>query len=683
MQRLVDLLETGGRRQDGGAGDRPAGVLRGSARRTGRASAPSGWRPRPAAGPTWSRPTRRRSTKLAGPDGAAAADDPGPGLRARAGQPRGGDRAQPGGAGAVAQRPRVGAGAGAPVRGHRAARRAAGHLRQEAVDGAQPRPRSARCASSWPASTRTRSAMPARPSRFTRDILQVQPATSCRRCGRWTALYRVDRAVARAGQTRSSASWRWPPIPAERAELMFRLGEVQEKQLGERKPAVESYRDALALDPGHAGARAALEGYLSDKKLQMTAVEALEPIYEKGEDLARLVEVLRIRLEHAKDTGKRVHAAAAGRRAGIGHGPGRGIVRCLRRGVPGGPGVDAGAHGAGGSGRQPRPLGRLVELYSEALAEQEAGARRWSASCCWWWRSATTRSWATARRRWSTSSAPRTSSPRTRRRWRRWSACTPAPSAGPTWSRPCARRPTWSARRAERERIHVQIATLFEEAIGNPDEAITAWKDVLGDNPASVMALRALDRLYQQRGMDTRAGGQPAAAAGADPGRGRHGDVARPPGAPAPGQAGGSAGRGRDLPPPARADRPRTSRPSRPWSASCPRPQQELEVAQMLEPVYRQRNDFPNLVRVLEIEARHAQETRAADRPAAGDRRRLRGRLGRSGQRLRGAGPGAGREPGRHRDPAAAGAAGARAGPAGRPGRPLRGAWSTRSATTR
>ena len=29
----------------------------------------------------------------------------------------------------------------------------------------------------------------------------------------------------------------------------------------------------------------------------------------------------------------------------------------------------------------------------------------------------------------------------------------------------------------------------------------------------------------------------------------------------------------------------------------------------MLEPIYRQRNDFPNLVRVLEIEARHAQET--------------------------------------------------------------------------
>src|SRR6202000_2898918 len=58
----------------------------------------------------------------------------------------------------------------------------------------------------------------------------------------------------------------------------------------------------------HAGARTALQAYLSsaDAKLQQSAVEVLEPIYEAGNDLARLVEVQRIKLSHEKGTAPRV-----------------------------------------------------------------------------------------------------------------------------------------------------------------------------------------------------------------------------------------------------------------------------------------------------------------------------------------------------------------------------------------
>ena len=54
----------------------------------------------------------------------------------------------------------------------------------------------------------------------------------------------------------------------------------------------------------------------------------------------------------------------------------------------------------------------------------------------------------------------------------------------------------------EREKIHAHIAAIWEEAIGNPDEAIAAWKEALGDNAGSLTALRALDRLFAQKGLD-------------------------------------------------------------------------------------------------------------------------------------------------------------------------------------
>ena len=69
-----------------------------------------------------------------------------------------------------------------------------------------------------------------------------------------------------------------------------------------------SYREALTLEPSHVGARTALQAYLSsaDPELQQAAVQELEPIYEATNDLARLVEVQRIKLSHEKKTDKRV-----------------------------------------------------------------------------------------------------------------------------------------------------------------------------------------------------------------------------------------------------------------------------------------------------------------------------------------------------------------------------------------
>ncbi len=110
------------------------------------------------------------------------------------------------------------------------------------------------------------------------------------------------------------------------AELKFRLGEVSEKHLKSPGVAVEAYQEALALDATHAGARAALETYLDDSQHQMSAVAALEPIYEAGHEVERLLQVQRIKLARETDAGFPSGPALAHRRLG-------------RRGWPSGAGV--------------------------------------------------------------------------------------------------------------------------------------------------------------------------------------------------------------------------------------------------------------------------------------------------------------------------------------------------------
>ena len=102
------------------------------------------------------------------------------------------------------------------------------------------------------------------------------------------------------------------------AELKFRRGAVLEQYLEDGAGAVASYREALEIDSSHVGARTALQAYLSnsDGELQRAAVEVLEPIYEANNDIARLVEVQRIKLGHEKKTDKRVDLLLRDRQAG-------------------------------------------------------------------------------------------------------------------------------------------------------------------------------------------------------------------------------------------------------------------------------------------------------------------------------------------------------------------------------
>ncbi len=393
------------------------------------------------------------------------------------------------------------------------------------------------------------------------------------------------------------------------AELKFRLGQVQEQQMEDPDKAIVAYRDGLSLDPAHEGSRSALEKYLLDADRQMDAVEALEPIYESLQDLGRLVQVQRIRLEHEKKLARRVALlmrigaleAALGRTdeaftayaQAFSENPSSQDVRTALEDLAGTLDkwdglVDLYDKAMGGKKKLDPILERELLLVVAVAYDEKLGQ-----------------------------------APKAVEYFRRAQEIAPQDaSALEALERLYTRTERWAdlvdtlKKKAEltadvggREQIHGRIASIWEEEIGNADEAIGAWKEVLGDNPSSVTALRALDRLYGQKGLFTELADnlQRQIELVNEPegtvellsrlGRLRQDRLADPAGAL------DTYRRLMDLAP----GHPDTVEALERVLAL---PDHELAAAEMLEGVYRTRGDFQRLIGALEIEARHSQDSK-------------------------------------------------------------------------
>ena len=392
------------------------------------------------------------------------------------------------------------------------------------------------------------------------------------------------------------------------ADLRFALGEVLQKHLEDASGAVEAFQTALSLDPNHADARAALEGYLGVKKHQMAAVSALEPIYEALHEIERLIEVQRIKLKREKNSAGKVALmlrigsleAEAGRAdaayeayaAAFTENPGSSDARSALEQLA-------------------EIMGRwdvLVALYTDVQAKQKlepALEREILLVVAVAYDEKLNQSEkAVEFFRLAQEIEPEDASAlealeRLYTRTERW----------PDLVETLKKKAELVHSLEEREAIHAQIANILEEAIGNPDEAIVAWKEVLGDNSGSLMALRALDRLFVQKGMAV--------------------DLAD------------NLQRQLDL------ANETEQQVSLLWRLGQLReqylhdvsaaietyrrlldfepghvdtiaalenllslPEHEIALAELLDPVYRGRSDFANLVRVLEIQARHTPDVR-------------------------------------------------------------------------
>ncbi|MGA2449699.1 MAG: tetratricopeptide repeat protein [Polyangiaceae bacterium] len=88
-------------------------------------------------------------------------------------------------------------------------------------------------------------------------------------------------------------------------DLKYRLGQTLEKHLSDLQGALDCYREILFVEPGHEGARAALEAMLLGD-LRCDAAGILESIYEDRGDWQQLIGVLQIRGAAEYEPAKRV-----------------------------------------------------------------------------------------------------------------------------------------------------------------------------------------------------------------------------------------------------------------------------------------------------------------------------------------------------------------------------------------
>lgn len=93
--------------------------------------------------------------------------------------------------------------------------------------------------------------------------------------------------------------------PAQRIALRMRIAGLLE---GFRRldQALERYREVLEEDAAHAGARAGLEKLLDDEDLRLRAAEVLEPHYQRAGEIDKLVRIAELWAEHAPDPRERI-----------------------------------------------------------------------------------------------------------------------------------------------------------------------------------------------------------------------------------------------------------------------------------------------------------------------------------------------------------------------------------------
>ncbi|MEO8213020.1 MAG: hypothetical protein ABI560_07500, partial [Myxococcales bacterium] len=422
------------------------------------------------------------------------------------------------------------------------------------------------------------------------------------------ALHALDRIYAGLGRWKDLVSTIEREVELSRddqavAELKFRRGQVEEQQLKDPDAAVKSYREALTLIPTHEGARMALQAYLKDPDRQLAAVQVLEPIYEQTFELPRLVEVQGIKLGREKDPAARVLLMLR-----IG-----GLHQSLSD--------PEAAWDAYASAFTEDPTSQKAR---EALEDLATSLDRWAGLV---------KLYESALKKKLTPALERElllvvavaydekleKSEKAVEYFRRAQEILPQDaSALVALERLYTRTERWpdlidTLRRkaelvadpAERVLIRTRIATVWEEMLANPEEAIAAWNEVLADGSENLQALRALDRLYlgQSEFRELADNLQRQLELASDPAEKvallcRLGAL-REQRLREPGAAVDSYRRVLEL-------EPEHAETISALNRILPDANYELQVAELLEPVYRGRGDYAPLVAVQEVIARHA-----------------------------------------------------------------------------
>lgn len=286
----------------------------------------------------------------------------------------------------------------------------------------------------------------------------------------------------------------------ELIDLKFRLGQTLEKHTGDAAGALENYREILFLDAAHDGAREALEALLAHEDLRAEAAAILENIYEERGDWAKLLTALDILSESEGDSDKRVQLL-------------RKIARISSEMLN----DHARAFKALGAGLREQPhhaetraeieniaelsstWKALTELY-ESIAENLTDAQL---ARSFWMRSAQIEDQQLGL------------VDEAAKGYQHVLTLDPGdPEALDALEALFTRTQRWtdligvSERRIEqtadpdqREALFVQMARIYDERLGRPEDAVAAYKRVLELDPASQTALAALDALFTRQRM--------------------------------------------------------------------------------------------------------------------------------------------------------------------------------------
>src|SRR5436190_131402 len=105
------------------------------------------------------------------------------------------------------------------------------------------------------------------------------------------------RSVTSSGSPRSpTASRPSPRCIRARAVDQIRLGQTLQVQLGDRKGAVDVYREILTANPQHQATLMALEEMFHSGHLQMEIGAVLEPLYEAAGEYGKLHAINEVQL---------------------------------------------------------------------------------------------------------------------------------------------------------------------------------------------------------------------------------------------------------------------------------------------------------------------------------------------------------------------------------------------------
>lgn len=282
-------------------------------------------------------------------------------------------------------------------------------------------------------------------------------------------------------------------------DLKYRLGRTLEQHLGDAQGALDNYREILLLDPANDGARAALEAMLERPELAPEAAQILEEIYETRGDWEKLIRALEILAAAADDVNGRVRLLRK-----VAHTAAENLKDITRA-------FDAEARALKDDPGNLETRGELEQLAERSgawdkldgiFAEIAGGLEDAQLARGYWMRLA-----AIAERLGKVDDAAQnyqrvlTIDPSDQEALAAMDALYTRTERWGDLISVFRRRIELAAEGPDRETLYAHMAEVYETRLGQPEQAIAAYREVLGFDDASLVALTALDGLFTRQSM--------------------------------------------------------------------------------------------------------------------------------------------------------------------------------------